>query len=329
MKRLSVLLVVMCLVMVLAPSGQPSDGAEAQDQLVVYMQMGGTAGDPSTLARTNGARAAAEHYNIDLREQYSGWDPQVMITQFREAIAANPDGIVIMGHPGEDAMRPLVEEAIAAGIVVTSNNNPLPTLQAEYQTLGFGYAGADLYAGGYLTGQSMVAAGLEPGDQALVYDIWHQEGRSVSAQGVYDALVDAGLEVEQLDVSNEVDTDASLAVPVLTAYLEANPDLRAIGTQHGNITSNLMRVLQEAGKDPGDIIVGGIDLSPATIEGIEEGYISTSFDQVLFLQGYYPLQQIWLTENYLIPGLNINTGVGTVTPDNINEIAPLIEAGYR
>lgn len=329
MKRLWIVLVLLMVVALAVPAGQTARNAEAQDQLVVYMQMGGTAGDASTLARTTGAREAAAHLGIDLHEQYSGWDPQTMIDQFREAIAAGPDGIAIMGHPGEDAMRPLVEEAIAAGIIVTSGNNPLPTLEAEFQTLGFGYAGADLYDGGYLTGTAMVAAGLQPGDKALVYDIWHQEGRSVSSQGLHDALVDAGLEVEKLDMSNEVDTDAALAVPILTAYLEANPDLKAIGTQHGNITANLMKVLQEAGKEPGEVIAGGIDLSAATIEGIQEGYISASFDQVLYLQGYLPLQQIWLTKNYLIPGLHINTGVGTVTPENIAEIAPLIEAGYR
>ena len=86
---------------------------------------------------------------------------------------------------------------IAAGIIVTSGNNPLPTLEAEFQPLGFGYAGADLYDGGYLTGQAMVAAGLEPGDKALVYDIWHNEGRSVSSQGLYDALEEAGQRVEK------------------------------------------------------------------------------------------------------------------------------------
>ena len=51
-----------------------------------------------------------------------------MIDQFKEAIAANPDGIVIMGHPGEDAMGPLVDQAREMGIIVTSNNNPLPNI---------------------------------------------------------------------------------------------------------------------------------------------------------------------------------------------------------
>ncbi len=326
MKRIWILLVIVLMVALVVPAGQKT---QAQDKIVIYMQMGGQEGQPSVLARTTGARAAAEHLGIELHEQYSGWDPQVMIEQFREAIAAGPDGISIMGHPGEDAMGPLVDEAIAQGIIVTSGNNPLPNIEAKYQTLGFGYAGADLYQGGYLTGTAMVAAGLQPGDKALVYDIWHVESRSVSSQGVYDALVAAGLEVEKLDMTNEVDTEASLAIPVITAYLEANPDLKAIGTQHGNITAVLPQILKEAGKQPGDIIVGGIDLGPATIAGIRDGYISASFDQVLYLQGYFPVQQIWLTKNYLIPGLHINTGVGTVTPDNIDAIAPLIEAGYR
>lgn len=329
MKRFIRLLGVL-LVVVLALSVVQLNPAVAQgDEIVIYMQMGGTQGDASTLARTNGARAAAEDLGVVLIEQYSGWDPQLMVDQFREAMAAQPTGIVVMGHPGEAALGPLIDEAIEMGIIVTSGNNPLPNIQAQYQHLGFGYAGADLYEGGYLTGQAMVAAGLQAGDEAVVYDIWHQEGRSVSSRGVYDALVEAGLTVEQLDLSDAGDQDASLTIPVLTAYIEAHPDLKAIGTQHGNITAILPQVLQTSGREPGDIIAGGIDLSPATIEGIELGYISVSFDQVLYLQGYYPVQQIFLTHNYLIPGLHINTGVGTVTPDNIAQIAPLIEQGIR
>lgn len=326
MKRIVNLLTIMLALTLVLSLGQLSN---AQDEIVVYMQMGGTQGDSSTLARTNGARAAAEALGITLVEQYSGWDQVTMIDQFRQAMAADPDGIAIMGHPGEAAFEALVAEAIGMGIIVTSGNNPLPNLQAQYQTQGFGYAGANLYDGGYLTGQAMVAAGLQAGDKALVYDIWHEEGRSRSCQGVFDALTDAGLVVEQLDISQEVNSEASLAIPILTAYIEANPDLRAIGTQHGNITAVLPSVLEAAGRAPGEIIVGGIDLSPATIQGIRDGYISASFDQVLYLQGYFPVLQIWLTLNYMIPGLDINTGVGTVTPANIDQIAPLIEAGYR
>jgi simple sugar transport system substrate-binding protein len=305
-------------------------GAWAADkQLVIYMQMGGTQGDGTTLARTNGARAAAAANNVKLIEQYSKWDQQTMIDHFKQALAARPDGIVIMGHPGEAAFAPLVDQAEAQGVIVTSGNNPLPNIEAKYQVKGFGYAGADLRQGGYLTGEAMVKAGLKAGDEALVYDIWHQEGRSRSSQGVYDALEKAGLKVEKLDVSAQVDSDTSLAIPILTAYIQAHPNLKAIGTQHGNVTAVLPKVLQAAGKKPGDIVCGGIDLSPATVSAIEQGWISASFDQVLYLQGYMPVMQLVWTKRYLIPGLHVNTGVGTATPQNIKSLAPLIKQGIR
>jgi simple sugar transport system substrate-binding protein len=316
-----------------ATSGPAPAQSSTGKQLVVYFQMGGTAGDASTLARTNGARAAATQLNIKLVEQYSGWDPQKMIDQFKEAVAAKPDGIEIMGHPGGAAFASLVDDAESQGIIVTSGNNPgddaFKAMAAKYQAKGFGYAGADLHAGGYLTGQAMIAAGLKSGDEAVVYDIWHNAGRSVSSQGIVDALTAAGLKVDKLDATDDVDKDASLAIPILTAYIAAHPNLKAIGTQHGNITAELPKVLQAAGKKPGDIICGGIDLSPATKDGITQGWIQASFDQVLYLQGYFPVEQIWLTKNYLIPGLTINTGVGTFTPQNLASIAPLIDQGVR
>jgi simple sugar transport system substrate-binding protein len=332
MKRIATIMaLVLVSAFVLAIAPLKSTSAQAKP-IVIYMQMGGDPGIASVKARTTGAQAAAKALGVELHEQYASWDSKKMIDQFKEAIAAKPDGIAIMGHPGEDAMMPLVDEAEAAGIVVTSGNNPMPNIEAKYKDKGFGYAGADLYAGGYLTGEAMVKSGkLKSGDKALVWDIFHQEGRSKSSQGVFDALektLGKG-NVEKLDVTQDVDSDATKGIPIMTAYLAAHPDLKAIGTQHGQLTSILPKILKDAGKKPGDVVVGGIDLGSDVIQGIKDGYIVASFDQVLYLQGYYPVQQIWLTKMYKIPGLHLDTGVGEVTPDNVADIAPLIEQGYR
>ncbi|MCL4249123.1 MAG: substrate-binding domain-containing protein [Anaerolineae bacterium] len=327
--KLRALMMVLLMVIVFVVLGLTVISAQ-DDTIVMYMQMGGDPGIASVAARTSGAQAAAEALGIELVEQYSSWDQQKMIEAFRQAIAAQPDCIEIMGHPGEEAMMPLVEEAVNAGIIVTSGNNPMPNIQARFRDQGFGYAGADLYAGGHLTGEAMVAAGgLQPGDEALVYDIWHQELRSRSSQGVFDALTEAGLVVEQLDVSQEVDSEASLAIPILTAYMEAHPNLKAIGTQHGQITGILPTVLEQAGKQPGEIVVGGIDLGPEIVQAIKDGWITASFDQALYLQGYYPVLQCWLTKNFYYPGMHFDTGVGTVNTGNVDLIAPLIEQGIR
>lgn len=297
--------------------------------MVIYMQMGGNAGDGATLARTTGARDAAKAFGVKLIEQYSAWQPEVMLNHFREAAAASPTCIGIMGHPGSDAFADLVDEARGRGVVVTSGNAPLTALFDQHQASGFGYAGVELYAGGYLTGKSMVDVGIAAGDKALVYGLLSEAERGLSTKGLMDALKEAGAEVDYLEISPEVNSDSSLSVPILTAYLANNPDLKAMGTQHGGITSFMAKALEGAGKAPGDVIVGGIDLAPATIDGLEEGYISTVLDQQLYLQGFLPVTQCVLSAKYGFTGLAVNTGSGTVTPDTIGALVPLIEKGIR
>ena len=81
------------------------------DGLVMYMQMGGNPGDGATLARQTGAAQAAEALGVDLKEQFSAWAPETMINQFKEAVAARPACIEIMGHPGSAAFRDLVRRS--------------------------------------------------------------------------------------------------------------------------------------------------------------------------------------------------------------------------
>jgi simple sugar transport system substrate-binding protein len=309
--------------------------AQAQEALgegmTIYMQMGGNPGDGATLPRTNGARAAAAAFGVEnLIEQYSGWLPEEMLNHFREALAADPDCIVIMGHPGSGAFADLVADAEERGVVVTSGNAPLTELFEQYQAQGFGYAGVELYAGGWLTGKQMVEVGnLQPGDKALEYGLMAEAERGQSDRGLKEALEDSGLQVDYIEISPEVNNDASLSVPILTSYLASNPDVKAIGTQHGNITSFIPKALEDAGKRPGEVTVGGIDLVPAAIDGLQDGWITVVLDQQLYLQGFLPVTQCVLSKKYGLTGLSINTGSGVVTPQTIDALVPLIEAGIR
>ena len=297
--------------------------------LVMYMQMGGNAGDGATLARQTGAQQAAAAFGVDLKEQFSAWAPETMINQFKDAVAARPDCIEIMGHPGATAFHDIVKSAVEQGIVVTIGNSPMTSLQDEFGTKGTGYAGVDLYAGGALTANFMLAQGLKSGDEAMVYGVFSQAERGQSEKGLADTLEKAGLKVDRLEISQEINSDTSLAVPVLVSYIQSHPDLKAIGTQHGSITGQLADILKKAGKKPGDIIVGGIDLAPATIDGLKSGYVSATLDQLLYLQGFMPVVQCVMTAKYKMPGLSINTGAGAVTPETIGGLVDLIDAGIR
>jgi len=310
-----------------AQTAQPNPGAG----MVIYMQMGGQPGEGPVLARQIGASAAAQALGVSkLNSQFSSWAPETMINQFKEAMAAKPDCIVIMGHPGSDAFHDLVKQAVDQGIVVTDGNAPLTPLQQEFGDKGFGYAGVDLYAGGALTAQKMLDTGkLHAGDEAMVYGVFSQAERGQSEKGLADTLEKAGLKVDRLEVSQEVNSDVTLAVPILTAYIASHPNLKAIGSQHGGITAELAEVLKKAGKQPGDIIVGGIDISPGTIDGLKDGYVTVTLDQQLYLQGFIPVLQCVLSKKYKAPGLSVNTAAGVITPDTINDLVPLIEEGYR
>ena len=296
----------------------------------IYMQMGGNAGDASTLARQSGAAAAATALGAQLNAQFAAWAPETMIQQFKQALAAKPSCIVIMGHPGSGAFHDLVKQAVEQGVAVTDGNSPLTQLQAEFGTSGFGYAGVDLYAGGTLTGNAMIkAGGLKSGDEAMVYGVFSQAERGQSEKGMADTLEKAGLKVDRLEITQEANSDPTLAIPVLTAYVQSHPQLKAIGTQHGGVTGILADVLKKAGKRPGQITVGGIDLGPATIDGLKAGYVSATLDQLLYLQGFMPVLQCVMTAKYKMPGLAFNTGAGVITPKTIGALVPLIDAGIR
>ena len=110
---------------VTAAASLPAQAAEQLGSgITMYFQMGGNPGDGSTLPRTNGARAAAAAFGVKLNEQYSGWQPETMLKQFREALAASPSCVEIMGHPGNDAFAALVADAEKRGILITSGNSP-------------------------------------------------------------------------------------------------------------------------------------------------------------------------------------------------------------
>ncbi len=297
--------------------------------VTMYMQMGGNAGDGATLARQTGAEQAAAALGVELKEQFSAWAPETMINQFKEAVAAKPNCIEIMGHPGSAAFHDLVKDAVDGGIVVTDGNSPLTDLQKDFGTKGFGYAGVDLYAGGTLTAQAMLSHGLKSGDDAMVYGVFSQAERGQSEKGLADTLEKAGLKVDRLEITQEVNSDPSLGVPVLTAYVQAHPSLKAIGTQHGGVTGVLADVLKKAGKKPGEIIVGGIDLGPATISGLKSGYVTATLDQLLYMQGFMPVVQCVMTSKYKMPGLSLNTGAGVVTPATIGGLVDLIDKGIR
>ncbi len=300
------------------------------EQLSIWFDTGGPVGGTYNTIVQNGAKQACIDLGCDLTLLYSDWNAQKMIENMGKSVAAQPDGIVVMGHPGDDAFAPLVDEARQKGILVTSTDTELPKLQAQYASEGFGYTGVDNYQRGYtLATEALRRSGLKAGDRALVWGLKRLPTRGRSSVALIETLEKAGLTVDYLEISESVDKDASTALPLMTAQLSRHPDTKMVLVDHGALTAQMENFLRAANVGPDEIFVGGFSLSPATAAAVQNGYIDLIGDGQPYLQGYLPVLQLVLTKKLGFSGLTINTGGGFIHRDNIDLIAPLAQQGLR
>ncbi len=291
---------------------------------------GGPAGGVFANNVYNGAKQAEADLGPTVTYVFSDWDPQKMLQQFQEAVATNPDGIAVMGHPGDDAFSPLIDEAAAQGIIVTSQNTELSVSMGKYQGQGFGYVGAVNYTAGYALGAEAARRfELAEGDRAFVWGLLSQPSRGERTQGVIDALEEAGVVVDYQEIDPATNADPVAGASTIAGYIASNPDVKLIVTDHGGLTATMQTYLEAAGLGPDDVFGAGFDLSPATAAAIEGGWTDLVIDQQPWLQGYLPILQICLSEVYGFSGLMIDTGAGFADANNIEFLKPLAEQEIR
>lgn len=291
---------------------------------------GGPAGGVFAVNVYNGALQAQADLGPKVDYVWSDWDPQKMTQQFSEAAATKPDGIAVMGHPGDASFDTLIDEAELNGIIVTSQNTELPLAQAKYMANGFGYVGAKNYDAGHALGAEAVKRfGLKSGDRAMVWGLLSQPSRGLRTQGVIDAFNEANLTVDYIEIDDATNSDPAAGTATFAGYVSSHPDVKVVVTDHGGLTATAATYLQAAGKNPGDIKMAGFDLSAATTDAIKAGWMNLVIDQQEWLQGYLPILQICLTKVYGFSGLDINTGAGFVDAGNVDFIAPLAAKNIR
>ncbi len=312
-----------------APVAPAASSGWCSNVKVVFFP-GGPEGGVFAVNVYNGAVQAAKDLGAQVSYVWSNWDPQKMIQQFSESAATKPDGIAVMGHPGDDSFDSLIQDAESKGIIVTSQNTELPKAQAQYSASGFGYVGAVNYDAGHALGVEAVKRfGLKSGDRAMVWGLLSQPSRGERTKGVIDAFKEAGLTVDYNEIDSATNADPAAGTATFVGYVSAHPDVKVIVTDHGGLTATAGTYLQAAGKKPGDINMAGFDLSPATVDAIKGGWMNLVIDQQEWLQGYLPILQICLTKVYGFSGLDINTGAGFVDKSNVDFIAPLAAKNIR
>ena len=334
MKRFGIISISLMFFFTFMLVGGPVPESHAADKhfkgISIVFFPGGSEGGPFASVVYRGAKAAEEDLGCKVDYVWSGWLPDKMVAQFKDAIAKRPDGIAIMGHPGVAAYAPLVDEAEAKGIIVTSQNTTLPAIEEKYKSQGFGYVGQELYPSGVMLAKGAAKrAGLKKGDRAMVWGLLGQETRGLRTKGCIDALKELGVTVDYIEISDAINSDASLGTPIIASYIATHPDVKLLIADHGALTATLGTYLNAAHKKPGDIYTAGFDLSAATATTIKEGWVGCVLDQQPWLQGYLPILQICLSKKYGFAGLHIDTGAAIIDKTNIDFVAPLAAKGIR
>lgn len=332
MKKLLALVLSLMLVFAMGTCAMAAEeGVAKAEPMHIIFFVGGDAGDSFASIVYKGAMAAAqllEPVGVTVDYVFSGWQTEKMVSQFREAIAMAPDAICMMGHPGDDALMALAEEAKDSGILMMYQNVDVPTVRGEY---GGGFVGLlSLEAQGIeLANRVLAEFDLKEGDRALVLGSWGQPGRYFREEGFAKTLEAAGIICDRVVSPPEAATDPQILLPTISAELETYPDLKLIqfpGAQQLDATAMYM---QACNKKPGEVICVGYDTTEAILQGFKDGWIQLTADQQPFLQGFMPIMSAYLTFNYQLASCTWDTGAGIVDPSNYTSVSELVAEGYR
>ena len=307
----------------------PAQALDAQWCKDVHIRffVGGAEGDAFGTIVYNGAKQAAADLGPKVDYIFSGWDVEKMVQQLREAVAVKPQGIAMMGHPGDAAIMPLAEQAHKDGIKMMYQNVPVPTVVAAF---GGGYVGAQQEQQGRALGaEAFKLAGLKAGDKVIMIGPFENESRGARERGTVAALKEAGVDVVQINSQTEWAADPNLAIPPITAALLNNPGVKAVGYPGGQMLGNVATYMQAAGRKPGDIFNFGFDTSPQIVEAFKGGWVQLTADQQPFMQGYLPILSLCQQVVLGLAPMNVDTGAGFVTPQNYEIVSELAKQALR
>ena len=168
--------------------------------------------------------------------------------------------------------------------------------------------------GKYMFGEVMkgkgkyIIASCAPADSALI----------AREQGIKRAAKEFP-EIEFVDLV-DITTDLTTAVGVIeNAYL-AHPDVNAfLGV---DVFSESIGTFIEANKLNGKVFGAGFDLTEGTLQHVKNDAMQLTIGQNPFLQGYYPVIQLFTETKFGYDTLNMNTGAFLVTKDNVDNVKP-------
>jgi simple sugar transport system substrate-binding protein len=242
------------------------------------------------------------------------------------------DGL-IMTTPQVGAYDDIVKAAESAGIPVATTNSFDGQM---YNRSAISHTGQDASAAA-IAGEALVDClaerGIESGSILLPSSTAmgniEVNNRVTSA---FEAIVTKLQEQDKLgnfvvDAGPEntgIDTNPNDPVNSIVSLFESRGDV--VGAFAGNnvFTPALAKAVEQMGQS-GEICAYGFDLGPAQQEALRSGALTGALGQQPFLQGFWPVMQLYLQIDRGIAAANLDTRAQLVTQENVGEVGSRFE----
>lgn len=242
------------------------------------------------------------------------------------------DGLILT-TPQSGAYDDIVRSLLDRGIPVATTNSYDPTLYSRNQISHTGQESAAAAIGGEALANCVLESGATSG--SIIFPSTTTLGnvevnRRVTAafEAAVATLNDAGqLENFVIDAGPEnigIDVDSNNIVASITSLIESRGDVVGAFAANGFVTPALGNAINQLGIGD-DVCSYGFDLGPAQQEQIRAGDLDGALGQQPFLQGFWPVMQLYLEIDRGIAAANLDTRAQLVTAEDVDEVGGRFE----
>jgi ribose transport system substrate-binding protein len=269
------------------PTVMASGAALADGEKIEFVA--GIVGIPFYTSMECGARDAAKELGVKLNwEGPSQWDLAQQMPILQAAIERDPNGLVL-APTDPNALVGIVDDLVTKKKipVVTVDGNlskPVDLQNIRTDNLAAGGLAAEAMAKAIGGSGSVLVIGLDPGVAA------NQE----RVDGFTKVLKDKYPNIKVLPTEYP-GTDQNKAAEIVSAALQANPDLKGIYTTHSNAAVGTSSAVIGAGLQ-GKVKIIAYDADPSQVRDLKAGVYDALVVQSPYLEGY---QSVTLVTNIL------------------------------
>jgi simple sugar transport system substrate-binding protein len=242
------------------------------------------------------------------------------------------DGLILT-TPQVGAYNDIVKHMLDQGIPVATTNSFDPTIYDRDGISHTGQSAAAAAIGGAALAKCVLDKGLDKGSiifpsQTTAGNVEVNNRVTAAFEAAVKVLNDAGkLSNFTVDAGSDkigiAVNDQDIAGSIVT-LIESRGDVVGIFGPNGAVTPAIVDAVTQK-KMENQICTFGYDLGPKQLEGIKSGALTGSLGQQPFLQGFWPVMQLYLQIDRGVAAANLDTRAQVVTKDNVGTVGKRYE----